>query len=130
MASPSGTCLNTTLRLRQPCCLTSEVGPLTLRTFPNGIASPGYYRRNMPGKNLSGITTIDYQPETSDKPSQLLIIENISAQIALANQGTIEFHLWSSRQPKLALPDQAILDLDPGEKASFAQVREAALILR
>lgn len=42
----------------------------------------------------------------------------------------MEFHAWGARLPDLAQPDQAILDLDPGSEATFAEVLQAALWVR
>jgi bifunctional non-homologous end joining protein LigD len=62
--------------------------------------------------------------------TQLPLIDDAAGLIWLANQGSIEFHTWGARVPKLTVPDQVIFDLDPGDKATFAQVRQAALLLR
>ena len=59
----------------------------------------------------------------------LPLIETVAGLIWFANKGAIEFHLWSSHVPDLTQPDQAIFDLDPGDMASFNDVREAALRL-
>ncbi|MCL5998547.1 MAG: hypothetical protein M1546_21200 [Chloroflexi bacterium] len=47
----------------------------------------------------------------------------------LANQGSIEFHLWTSRIDQLKQPDQVAFDLDPGDAASFKDVLKVALKL-
>jgi len=59
----------------------------------------------------------------------LPLIDTAAGLIWFANRGAIEFHLWSSHVPDLTQPDQAIFDLDPGDTASFTDVREAALRL-
>ncbi|MEX1158637.1 MAG: hypothetical protein WEC79_06890, partial [Thermomicrobiales bacterium] len=43
--------------------------------------------------------------------------------------GSLEFHTWNSRLPDLREPDVAVFDLDPGEQASFGDVRRTALKL-
>jgi bifunctional non-homologous end joining protein LigD len=59
----------------------------------------------------------------------LPLIDTAAGLIWFANEGAIEFHLWSAHVPDLTQPDQAIFDLDPGNTASFHDVREAALRL-
>jgi bifunctional non-homologous end joining protein LigD len=59
----------------------------------------------------------------------LPLIDTPTGLLWFANQGAIEFHLWSSYTSDLSQPDLAIFDLDPGESASFDAVREAALRL-
>jgi bifunctional non-homologous end joining protein LigD len=104
--------------------------PVTLRVFPDGIEGFSYYRRDLPENAPAWLRSVDYKPETSAEVIQLPLIENTAGLVWLANQGSVEFHPWASGLPDLAQPDQVIFDLDPGEKASFADVLVAALRLR
>jgi bifunctional non-homologous end joining protein LigD len=104
--------------------------PVTLRAFPDGIHGFSYYRRDMPEEAPAWLRNVDYHPETSQRVIQLPLIDDAAGLVWLANQGSIEFHLWSSRLPHLAEPDQAIFDLDPGDEASFTDTLRAALRLR
>lgn len=104
--------------------------PVTLRAFPDGIHGFSYYRRDMPEEAPAWLRSVDYHPETSQRVIQLPLIDDAAGLVWLANQGSIEFHLWSSCLPHLAEPDQAIFDLDPGDEASFTDTLQAALRLR
>lgn len=104
--------------------------PLTLRIFPEGIHGFSFYRRDAPQGVPAWFRTIDYQPKTTDETIQLLIVEDVAGLIWLANQGAIEFHLWTSRLPELQTPDIAVFDLDPGDQANFGSVLKAALRVR
>ena len=104
--------------------------PVTLRVFPRGIKGFSHYRRDLPAHAPRWLRRIDYRPETSEGVTQLPVIEDAAALIWLANLGSIEFHTWSVRIPHLTTPDQVIFDLDPGDQATFAQARQAALLLR
>jgi bifunctional non-homologous end joining protein LigD len=99
--------------------------PVTLRMYPDGIQGHDYYRRDLPDHAPSWLQSIDYAPETGSGISKLLI-DDAKALIWLADQGAIEFHPWAAKAPDLAVPDQAILDLDPGDEAGFDEVLEAA----
>ena len=103
--------------------------PVTLRVFPDGIHGFSYYRRDLPENAPAWLRSVDYQPETKSV-IQLPLIDDMAGLVWLANQGSVEFHLWGSRLPDLAQPDQAIFDLDRGDEASFADVLQAALRLR
>jgi bifunctional non-homologous end joining protein LigD len=103
--------------------------PATLRVFPEGVSGESYYLRDCPESAPSWIRRIEYQPKTVGHPVLLPLIDNVAGLIWFANQGSIEFHLWSSQAADLAQPDQAIFDLDPGDTTSFDAVREAALRL-
>jgi bifunctional non-homologous end joining protein LigD len=104
--------------------------PVTLRIFPDGIHGFSYYRRDLPDNAPAWLCSVDYQPETSKSVIQLPLIDDEAGLVWLANQGSIEFHLWGSRTLNLGQPDMAIFDLDPGDEASFADVLQAALRLR
>jgi bifunctional non-homologous end joining protein LigD len=104
--------------------------PVTLRVFPEGIEGFSYYRRDLPEKAPAYLRSVDYQPETSTEVIQLPLVDDAAGLLWLANQGSIEMHAWASRLPDLAQPDQVIFDLDPGDKAGFADVLQAALRVR
>jgi len=104
--------------------------PVTLRVFPDGIHGFSYYRRDLPENAPSWFRYVDYKPETSDRVIQLPLVDDVAGLVWLANQGSLEFHLWASRVPHLDEPDMAIFDLDPGDRAGFADVLQAALRVR
>jgi len=104
--------------------------PVTLRIFPDGIRGFSYYRRDLPDNAPAWLRSVSYRPETSEQVIQLPLVDDAAGLVWLANQGSIEFHLWGSRVPDLAQPDMAIFDLDPGDEAGFVDVLQAALRLR
>jgi bifunctional non-homologous end joining protein LigD len=104
--------------------------PATLRFYPDGIHGLSYYRRDLPENPPPWLHSADYQPATAEHVVRLTLIDDAAGLLWLANEGSIEFHLWASRAHDLAQPDMAIFDLDPGEEASFDDVRQAALRLR
>jgi bifunctional non-homologous end joining protein LigD len=103
--------------------------PVTLRVFPQGVTGVSYYLRDCPDSAPDWLRRVNYRPKTVTHSVPLPLIDNAAGLIWFANEGAIEFHLWSSHVPDLAQPDQAIFDLDPGETTSFHDVREAALRL-
>jgi bifunctional non-homologous end joining protein LigD len=104
--------------------------PVTVRIYPNGIGGASYYRRTRPADAPSWIRGVDYQPKTAERIDHLILVDDEASLLWLVNRGAIELHVWSSRLPNLDLPDQAIFDLDPGERATFANVRRVAGLVR
>jgi bifunctional non-homologous end joining protein LigD len=104
--------------------------PVTVRVYPDGIHGFSYYRRDLPENSRPWLHSVNYQPEAAQHVVHLTLINDVAGLLWLANEGSIEFHLWASRARALAQPDMAIFDLDPGEEASFADVLQAALRLR
>lgn len=103
--------------------------PVTLRVYPQGAEHASYYLRDCPDDAPGWLRRVPYRPKTVRHEVPLPLIDSAAGLIWFANQGAIEFHLWGSRVPHLEQPDLAIFDLDPGETASFHDVREAALRL-
>ncbi len=103
--------------------------PVTLRVYPEGAAGISYYMRDCPDDAPDWLRRVEYQPKTATHLVHVPLIDNEAGLIWFANEGAIEFHLWSSHVPDLTEPDQAIFDLDPGDSASFQDLREAALRL-
>ena len=102
--------------------------PLVLDRYPDGIAGqrivqknagkhfPDWVRRTEVGKQGGAVCHV-----VADRPDTL---------VYLANQGTIEFHVFLSRVPALDQPDQLVFDLDPPSGDRFDDVRRHALHLR
>ncbi|MGZ5714907.1 MAG: non-homologous end-joining DNA ligase LigD, partial [Caldimonas sp.] len=62
--------------------------------------------------------------------SALLAVDSAEALVSAAQMNTIEFHTWNSTARYIDRPDRVVFDLDPGEGVSWAQVQEAALLVR
>jgi bifunctional non-homologous end joining protein LigD len=104
--------------------------PVTLRVFPAGAYGPSFYQRDRPERAPSWLRSTPYQPESVSRTLDLLQVDDAAELLWLVNTGAIEFHLWASRLPDIAQPDEAIFDLDPGSDATFADVLRAALRLQ
>ncbi len=104
--------------------------PVTLRLFPKGIHGPSFYRREQPSSAPEWLRSVRYSTRSDHHQIELPLIDSREALLYLANLGSIEFHLWASRAPRLERPDWAVFDLDPGPGIGFAQVLKAALLLR
>ena len=104
--------------------------PLTLKMCPDGIAAGCYYRRKLPGHAPAWMPRVLYNPKTKTGQVPLILAEDEAELLWLANQAAVEFHVWSSRTPDLAHPTWLVFDLDPGDRSRFADVLEAALLVR
>src|SRR5262249_10615831 len=57
------------------------------------------------------------------------IVDSPAGLVYLANQGAVEFHVWTSRKDALDRPDLVVFDLDPPE-GGFDLARRTARLLR
>ncbi|HET6401941.1 MAG TPA: non-homologous end-joining DNA ligase [Candidatus Kapabacteria bacterium] len=100
--------------------------PLILKRYPNGIKGQMFYQHNLEDapefvdsyKSVEGSTgKIVHNP----------IANNLAALLYLVNLGTITQNPWFSRVQFISKPDYFAFDLDPGDNATFDQVKKIAL---
>ena len=95
--------------------------PVTLERLPEGLGSsekPHFWQKDIPAYYPDWIPRIEL-PSGRGKAVRYGLVNNLETLLYLVNQGTLSFHVWSSRVPDLDQPDFVLFDLDPG-RASFA----------
>lgn len=105
-----------------------EARPVTLQRFPKGIGGAGFMQKNAPDHFPASIERVEV-PKRDDGTTVYPVLREAKDIPYLANQGTVTFHVWSSRLPDLDRPDRIIIDLDPPE-GEVAAVRRAAATVR
>ncbi|TWI28251.1 DNA ligase D [Paracoccus sulfuroxidans] len=98
--------------------------PLALLRCPDGIDGPRFFQKH-PWKGIN--SSID-QPK--DKGEALIAISGLDGLIALVQSAALEIHPWGATFEDLERPDMIIMDLDPGEGASWDQIVAAATEVR
>ena len=100
--------------------------PLILKRYPNGIKGQMFYQHNL--EDAPEFVDI-YESEEGDtgKIVHNPIANNLAALLYLVNLGTITQNPWFSRKQSIDKPDYFAFDLDPGDGASFEQVKHVAL---
>lgn len=100
--------------------------PLSVVRYTKGIDRGGFfqkhYQKHFPAwldRVAAGTKTIVDYP----------IVDTAAGLVYLANQGALEFHVWTSRKDALWCPDTLVFDLDPPE-GRFDLARRAASWLR
>jgi bifunctional non-homologous end joining protein LigD len=64
------------------------------------------------------------------KRGQYLVIDDLAGVISLAQMDCLEIHTWNSLADDVEHPNRLVFDLDPGPEVPFAQVIEAARLVR
>lgn len=103
--------------------------PLTIRRFPNGIEDKGFYQKNCPTYAPDWIETFSVLSDDGDV-TRYIVPNELATLVWLANQGAIEYHPWMSRTEAADRPDYAVVDLDPGEGATFEDARYVASLTK
>jgi len=102
--------------------------PAVMNRFPDGITGENFYQKDCPAHAPVWVRTAAV--EHKDKTVRYVVHGDLATVLWLANLGAIEMHAWLSRTPSLTRPDIAVIDLDPAEGATFAQVIEVAGLAR
>jgi len=100
--------------------------PLSVVRYTKGIAERGFYQKHFQ-KHFPA--WLDHVAAGSKTIVDYPIVDAPAGVVYLANQGSIEFHIWTSRKDALRQPDLLVFDLDPPE-GGFELVRRTAVILR
>lgn len=102
--------------------------PLTLLRCPVGRGEACFYQRHPDPGLPPHVRRLKHQ--LGDEPGELLFVDSAEGLVALAQMGTGEIHTWMSRADHPTRPDRICVDLDPGPEVSWAQLRDAALLLK
>lgn len=100
--------------------------PLSVERYTKGIDRGGFFQKHYQKHYPAWLDKV----EAGTKTRVVYPIVNTTAGLVyMANQGSIAFHIWTSRKAMLEYPDLIVFDLDPPE-GKFELVRRTALILR
>jgi bifunctional non-homologous end joining protein LigD len=101
--------------------------PVSLVRAPQGITGELFFQKH-PETKMPGLRVLD--PQLLPNHAALLAVDSTDALLAAAQMNTIEFHTWNSTARDIDRPDRIVFDLDPGEGVGWAQVQEAAHLMR
>jgi bifunctional non-homologous end joining protein LigD len=101
---------------------------MVMKRYPHGAAGDFFFMKRAPTPRPEWIRTcaIDHG---SGNVIDFPVIDDVPSLLWVINLGCIDLNQWYARCDDVDRPDYVHFDLDPGEGAAFAQVREAALIL-
>lgn len=104
--------------------------PLVLRRFPDGIETDGFVQQEA-SRHFPEWLPIASVPRR-DGPGAVdhVLCEDAAALVYLANQASIELHVWPATTRGLECPDRLIIDIDPPGGVEASRLREVARELR
>ena len=102
---------------------------MVMKRYPHGAAGDFFFMKRAPSPRPEWIRTcaIDHGSESI---INFPVIDDLPSLMWVINLGCIDLNQWYARCDDVDRPDYIHFDLDPGDGASFAQVREAAVIVR
>jgi bifunctional non-homologous end joining protein LigD len=99
--------------------------PLVLKRFPNGIDGESFYQQKASESTPPGVRVETITTDGGDKQPRI-IGGDLLTLLYTVQLGAISVDPWHSRLPSLEYADYTIIDLDPGPRANFARVVQAA----
>jgi bifunctional non-homologous end joining protein LigD len=102
--------------------------PLTLRRYPDGVESFGFYQKDASGHFPEWIRTENIQKE--DGTLNQVLCNDPATLLYLVGQAAIEFHIWTSKVDRIEKPDQIVFDFDPPDDGVFGDVKKAAKAMK
>ncbi|SDC97958.1 non-homologous end-joining DNA ligase [Glycomyces harbinensis] len=100
--------------------------PLTMRRYPDGIDSGGFFQKHASDYFPDWLRTAEMPMRSEEGTVDHAIAEDEAALVYLANQNTVEFHVWLSTVEKPDHPDRLVIDIDPPDGVTVATLRAVA----
>jgi len=102
---------------------------MVMKRYPHGAHGPFFFMKRAPAPRPEWIRTcrIDHD---SGNVIDFPVIDDVPSLMWVINLGCIDLNQWYARCDDVDRPDYVHFDLDPGDGATFDQVRECAVILR
>ncbi len=102
---------------------------MVMKRYPHGAAGAFFFMKRAPTPRPSWIRTCTVDHD-SGNVIDFPVIDDVASLMWVINLGCIDLNQWYAKCDDVNRPDYVHFDLDPGNGATFDQVRECALILR
>lgn len=101
--------------------------PLSLKRNPNGIRDAGFYHKDAGENAPNYVDVFKVKAESNNKIIDYIVCNNKATLLYVANLGCIEINPWNSTTKKPDHPTWMVIDIDPSDKNTFAEVVDTAL---
>jgi bifunctional non-homologous end joining protein LigD len=102
---------------------------MVMKRYPNGAAGSFFFMKRAPTPRPGWIRTYPIE-HNSGNIINFPVIDDSASLLWVINLACIDLNQWYAKCDDIDRPDYVHFDLDPGRGASFAQVRQCALILK
>jgi bifunctional non-homologous end joining protein LigD len=99
--------------------------PFSQLYFPEGVGGKMFYQKQKPVNAPAWLNSVTL-PSSKKGELEWCLVNDAASVVYMANRSVIEMHTWFSRLPNLAMPDVAVIDLDPSGGSGFNEARVLA----
>jgi len=103
--------------------------PMVMKRYPHGADGEFFFMKRAPTPRPEWIRTCRIVHD-SGNVIDFPVIDDVPSLMWVINLGCIDLNQWYARCDDVNRPDYVHFDLDPGDGATFAQVRECGLLIR
>jgi DNA ligase D len=107
-----------------------EDRPLNLQRFPDGATAPGFWQKDLRATDPAWLHRWREPGVEARGANTHLIADRTAALCWLGNQAAFEIHAWTSRLTAPDRPTFALIDIDPGERTTWAETLVLARLFR
>jgi len=104
--------------------------PLNMHRYPNGAQAKGFWHKELPKHAPDWLPRWDNPEADPGETRTYLVVDEPAALVWAANFGALEWHAWTSTVDEPHRPTYALIDLDPGETTSWADLLVLARLHR
>jgi bifunctional non-homologous end joining protein LigD len=104
--------------------------PLNMHRYPNGAQAKGFWHKELPKHAPDWVPRWDNPEADPGETRTYLVVDEPAALVWAANFGALEWHAWTSPVDRPHRPSYALIDLDPGETTSWADLLVLARLHR
>ena len=102
---------------------------MVMKRYPHGAGGEFFFMKRAPSPRPAWIETCPIA-HSSGNVIEFPMIQDRAALLWVVNLGCIDLNQWYARCDDVHRPDYLHFDLDPAQGATFAQVRDAGLVVR
>ena len=102
---------------------------MVMKRYPHGADGSFFFMKRAPTPRPAWIRTCRIVHD-SGNVIDFPVIDDVPSLMWVINLGCIDLNQWYARCDDVNSPDYVHFDLDPGDGATFAQVRECGLLIR
>lgn len=101
---------------------------MVMRRYPNGAAGEHFFMKHAPAHTPDWVDICSIA-HASGNVIAFPVVQDLASLLWVVNLGCIDLNQWYATCDDVDRPDYLHFDLDPGERTTFEQVREAALVV-
>ena len=91
--------------------------------YPDGVTKPGFWHKEVPDHAPAWIARWHCEEAEPGETQCYVVVDRPATLAWMANFGAIDLHAWTSRIDAPDRPTYALIDVDPGEKTGWDDVR-------